>query len=310
MRTVAFVMDPLERINPAADTSFAMMLEAQKRGFRILHVNPAHLGLSGSQLTLRASVVTVNDTPTGYFAVSERITAKASDCAAIFIRTDPPFDEAYLTATWMLTFAEEAGVRVINSPRGIRSANEKLYALHFADVCPETIITTTRDDAKAFLEAHGGEAIAKPLDGFGGFGVMRLRRGDSNVNAIVDTLSHEGRRPVLVQRYLPEGAQGDKRLFMLDGKLIAALQRVPSGDDHRGNVHVGGTIRATEVTEAEQRIADRLGPRLRADGIFFAGLDVIAGKLIEVNVTSPTLTRELKRVGGPDIVALIFDTIS
>ena len=308
-RFVAFVMDPLERINPAADTSFALMLEAQKRGFRVLHVAPSALALQGDKLQFRGSVVTLNDAATGYYAVQERIVAKASECAAIFIRTDPPFDEAYLTATWLLTFAEEAGVRVINSPRGIRSANEKLYALHFADVCPETIITTSRDEAKAFLEAHGGEAIAKPLDGFGGFGVMRLRQGDSNANAIVDTLSHEGRRPVLVQAYLPEGAQGDKRLFILDGKLIAALQRVPSGGDHRGNVHVGGTIQATEVTSAEQLIADRLGPRLRADGIFFAGLDVIAGKLIEVNVTSPTLTRELKRVGGPDIPALIFDTV-
>ncbi len=308
-RTVAFVMDPLERIHPAADTSFALMLEAQARGFRIMHVAPKALSLAGSALTLAGHDVQVADTAVDYFNVQSALRLGASDCAAIFIRTDPPFDEHYLMATWLLSFAEEAGVRVINSPRGIRSANEKLYALNFADVCPDTIITTSRDDVKRFLAEHGGQAIAKPLDGHGGFGVMRLSVGDSNVNAIVDTLSVEGKKPILVQAYLPEGADGDKRLFMLDGKLAAALQRVPPAGDHRGNVHVGGTVRTAEIGDAERTIAERLGPRLKADGIYFAGLDIIGSKLIEVNVTSPTLTRELKRLGGADIPKLIFDSL-
>ncbi|MEZ0314297.1 MAG: glutathione synthase [Myxococcota bacterium] len=308
-RTVAFVMDPLERIHPAADTSFALMLEAQARGFRVLHVAPKALSLAGSALTIEGHEVELQDTPTDYFKVLAPLRLAATDCAAIFIRTDPPFDEHYLMATWLLSFAEEAGVRVINSPRGIRGANEKLYALIFADVCPETIITTSRDEVKRFLKEHGGQAIAKPLDGHGGFGVMRLMAGDSNVNAIVDTLSVEGKKPILVQAYLPEGAVGDKRLFMIDGKLAAALQRVPPAGDHRGNVHVGGSVKAAEVGDAERKIAERLGPRLKADGIYFAGLDVIADKLIEVNVTSPTLTRELKRLGGADIPKLIFDSL-
>lgn len=308
-RTVAFVMDPLERIRPAADTSFGLMLEAQKRGFRIVHVAPKALSLEGSALKLQGQEVEVTDAAIDYFRVVSATQIEAKQCAAIFIRTDPPFDEAYLVTTWLLSFAEEAGVRVINSPRGIRSANEKLYSLVFADVCPDTIITSQRDDVRRFLTEHGGQAIAKPLDGHGGFGVMRLIAGDSNVNAIVDTLSLEGRRPILVQAYLPEGAQGDKRLFMIDGKLAGGLQRVPPPDDHRGNVHIGGTVRPADIGEAERKIAERLGARLKADGIYFAGLDVIAGKLIEVNVTSPTLTRELKRLGGPDIPAMIFDSL-
>lgn len=308
-RTIAFVMDPLERIHPAADTSFALMLEAQDRGYRVMHVSPGALSLFGSSLTLEGHDVEVKDQATDYFKVISPLRLAAADCTAIFIRTDPPFDEAYLTATWLLSFAEEAGVRVINSPKGIRSANEKLYALNFADVCPLTMITNSREDVKRFLREQGGQAIAKPLDGHGGFGVMRLVAGDSNVNAIVDTLTIEGKRPILVQAYLREGVQGDKRLFMIDGKLEAALQRVPPAGDHRGNVHVGGTVQAAEVGEAERKIADRLGPRLKADGIYFAGLDVIAGKLIEVNVTSPTLTRELKRLGGADIPKMIFDSL-
>lgn len=308
-RTVAFVMDPLERIHPAADTSFALMLEAQARGFRIMHVAPKAMSLSGSALSLEGFEVTVKDAATDYFQVQSPLQIEASDCAAIFIRTDPPFDDAYLMATWMLSFAEEAGVRVINSPRGIRSANEKLYALVFADVCPQTIITNNRADVQRFLAEHNGQAIAKPLDGHGGFGVMRLVSGDSNVNAIVDTLSLEGRRHILVQAYLPEGIQGDKRLFMVDGTLQAALQRVPQGGDHRGNVHVGGKVVATEPDANDRKIAERVGPRLKQDGIYFAGLDVIAGKLIEVNVTSPTLTRELKRLGGADICKIIFDSL-
>ncbi|MEO1173479.1 MAG: glutathione synthase, partial [Myxococcota bacterium] len=263
----------------------------------------------GDGVWLRGQEITVQKDPAKPFTVGAPVHAAAVDFAAIFIRTDPPFDEAYLNTTWLLSFAVAAGANVVNDPKGIRNGNEKLYALEFADLCPETIVTASLEDVRAFLARVDGQAVAKPLDGHGGFGVMRLRDGDSNVNAIVETLSLEGRQPIIVQRYLPEATEGDRRLFMLDGELAAVLQRTPAADDHRGNVHVGGTTSATEVSDQDRLIAERLGPRLKADGILFAGLDVIAGKLIEINVTSPTLVQELRNHGGPDLAVSIIDRV-
>lgn len=304
---IAFVMDPMNKVNPEVDTSFALMREAQKRGFEIVHVDPAQISLQGDEVKLRGTRLKVHDDRQAPHTVLEAVHSPATDFRAIFIRTDPPFDQDYLNATWLLSFARRQGVRVFNDPRGIRNANEKLYALEFADLCPPTLVTASIDDVRVFLESVGGQAVAKPLDGFGGYGVMRLNQGDSNVNAIVELLSQAGTQPIIVQRYLPEASQGDRRLFMLDGELVAVLQRTPAEDDHRGNVHVGGTTSATEINARDRLIAERLGPRLKSDGLFFVGLDVIAGLLIEVNVTSPTLIQELRRHGGPDLAEVILD---
>lgn len=307
-KRVAFLMDPLDTVNIYSDTSFALMLEAQARGYSVIHVAPNRVSV-GDRVWVRGHEVCAQKDPNQPFRVKEEVHCAAKELAAIFIRTDPPFDEGYLNTTWLLSFAVEEGARVVNDPRGIRNANEKLYALEFADLCPETLVTASLADVKAFLAEVGGQAVAKPIDGHGGFGVMRLREGDSNVNAIVETLSHEGQRPIVVQRYLPEATEGDRRLFMIDGELVAVLQRTPAADDHRGNVHVGGKTSATEISENDRKIAARLGPRLKADGLVFAGLDVIAGKLIEVNVTSPTLVQELRDHGGPDLAKVIVDTV-
>ncbi len=304
---VAFVMDPMEKVNIHVDTSFALMREAQARGIGLVHVDPGHISLDGDEVFLRGRAIEVRDDPEHCYQTLEHVHAVASSFRAIFIRTDPPFDQHYLNTTWLLTFAEEGGVRVLNSPRGIRNANEKLYALEFAHLCPQTLVTASIADVKAFLSRVGGQAVAKPLDGHGGKGVMRLRDGDSNINAIVELLSDDGGQPLIVQEYLPEAKQGDRRLFMVDGELVAVLQRTPAEDDHRGNVHVGGTTSETAITDHDREIAAAMGARLREDGIFFAGLDVIAGKLIEVNVTSPTLIQELKRHGGPDLAKVILD---
>ena len=308
--TLAFVMDPMVGINIYSDTSFAFMLAGAERGCRILHVNPGDLDLWEGKLFLRGTVVEVAKRQGEYFRVVESIRIAASACSAIFIRTDPPFDEAYLTATWLLSFAEREGVRIVNSPRGIRSANEKLYALEFPELCPETIISNSKREILQFLsKSQSGRAIAKPLDGHGGFGVLLLEEGDSNCKAIVDVLTREDKEPILVQQYLPEGVDGDKRLLMVDGKIRGGVRRIPLADDHRGNVHVGGMVEACEIDEYDRHIEDVIGDRLRADGLYFVGIDVIGGKLIEINVTSPTLVQELRDLGGPDLAKEVIDSL-
>ena len=299
--TVAFIMDPMEGITVASDTSFAFMLAAHARGMRVVHVNPSDVTLDGRDVVLKGRVVEVRDSQSDAYTVLTEERFAARDCAAIFVRTDPPFDEAYLTVTWILSFAEEQGVRIINSPRGLRTANEHLYSLFFPDLCPETLVTSQRTDVERFVREVGGVAIAKPIDGHAGFGVVRLTQGDTNFNALVDMLTIEGRQPVMVQRYLPEAVQGDRRLVVIDGVLRAGIQRVPAAGDNRANVHVGGEVSAIELSAADRQVAEAMGDRLRADGLYFVGLDVIGDKLIEVNVTSPTLLREIRRLGGPDL---------
>ena len=306
---IAFIMDPLERMVVKADTSFAFMLAAQDRGHRIVHVDPAHVHLRGNRVVLGGQAIRVFDRTPGHFERIEDVHSDATQFDAIFIRTDPPFDQAYVTLTWLLSFAEKQGVRVINSPRGLRAANEKLYALEFLDLCPQTLVTNNAEEIRSFWAEVNHEAIIKPLDGHGGFGVLRLSKSDTNVNAIIDMLSLEGNQPVMVQEYLAAGAQGDKRLFVIDGELRAAVMRVPPSNDHRSNVHVGGKVKTCRILPEDERIARSMANRLQGDGLFFAGLDVIDGKLIEVNVTSPTLVRELKYLGGPDLAAAMIESV-
>ncbi len=309
MLTLAFVMDPLERVSPRTDTSFAFMCEAYRRGHRVVYVRPSDVGLRDQTPILSGRQVNVFAGQTPHFSDVAPVRLWATDCAAIFIRTDPPFDEAYLTVTWLLSFAERAGVRVLNSPAGLRAANEKLYTLEFAALAPPTLVTSLRDEVRAFVEELGGEAIAKPIDGHGGFAVVRLSTGDSNFPALVDMLTREGQQPLLVQKLLPGGKAGDKRLFVLDGELRAALMRVPREGDHRSNVHVGGRVVACEIDARDRALVATMSQRLRADGLYFVGLDVIDGMLTDVNVTSPTLVQELKRLGGPDLAAEVIDSV-
>ncbi|HKI59079.1 MAG TPA: glutathione synthase, partial [Trueperaceae bacterium] len=288
----------------------AFMLAAQERGHRVVHVRPADISLHHRQVFLRGHHVEVKAQQGDHHRVHETVGLAAEDCGVIFIRTDPPFDQAYLTVSWLLTFAEEAGVRVVNSPRGLRAANEHLYSLHFPELCPETLVTNSRDELLDFVERMGGMAIAKPIDGHGGFGVVRLQTGDSNLNALIDMLTVEGRQPIMAQRFLSDIAQGDKRLIVVDGELRGAVRRMPAAGDHRGNVHVGGTAVAAEPDADDRAIVAAMSARLKEDGLFFVGLDVIGGKLIEVNVTSPTLLQELRRLGGPDLAAEIVERVT
>lgn len=307
--TFAFVMDPLERVNPDVDTSFAFMLEAYRRGHRVVHVLPSEVGLRASSCVLGGRDVEVRDEQERPFSIRETVLLEAKACDAIFVRTDPPFDQEYLTVTWMLSFAERDGVRIINSPRGLRAANEKLYALEWPELCPRTIVCNSHDEISDFVEDVGGEAVLKPVDGHGGYGVVRLKRGDPNSRALIDMLTLEAKQAIVAQEYLPAAEQGDKRLFVVDGELRACIVRVPRAGDFRSNVHVGGRVESCAASEADRQIVAAMRDRLRADGLYFVGLDVIGGRLSEVNVTSPTLVRELARLGGPDLAAEVIDSV-
>ena len=226
-----------------------------------------------------------------------RTETQVTELDAVFIRKDPPFDSAYAYATQLLELIRGQSL-VVNDPRGLREANEKLYALHFAEHMPDTIVTSERQAILDFVRHVGGKAVIKPLDGAGGYGVLGLTAGDGNEKAIIDLLTEEGKVLAEVQRFMPEVKKGDKRVLLLDGEPLGAILRVPPEGDHRANIHIGGSVVATELDATEQKLVEAVGPRLREDGLYFVGLDLIGGKLTEVNVTSPTGIRELSTHRG------------
>jgi glutathione synthase len=297
-------MDPMERVVAATDTSFAFMLAAHARGFRILHVHPWDVTFAGHVLFRGQEIVPLEGAEV--YRSIRALQVAAEDCAGCFIRTDPPFNEDYLNVTWLLSLAEAAGLRVINSPRGLREANEHLYSLHFPQLCPRTLVTSERAAIRRFV-GETKRAILKPIDGHAGFGVFLLREGDSNLGAIIDVLTAEGRRPAMVQEYLP--SDGDVRVFLIDGRVRGGVRRIAPAGDHRGNVHIGGGIAPYDVGAEARHVEAVMGDRLRRDGLYFVGIDMIGDKLIEVNVTSPTLLCELKRLGGPDLADVVIGSI-
>jgi len=303
--TLAFIMEPLEGNDVPTSTSFTFMLAGAARGCRILHVRPDAVELVGDDVMLRATEVEVFDS-NNHFRVVDLVSIKAIDCAAVFIRTDPPFDEHYLTVCWILSFAEAKGARIINSPKGLRDANEHLYGLFFPELCPATVVSSSSETIRSFVDAQGGEAIAKPIDGHAGFGVVQLRLNDSNCNAIIDMLTCMGKQPTMVQEIV---SGEDKRLLLVDGELRGAVMRIPKDGEHRSNIQTGGRAVVVEITDADRHIAATMSSRFRSDGLFFVGLDVMGDKLIEVNVTSPALARTLLDLGGPDIAAEVIDRV-
>jgi glutathione synthase len=296
MRLV-FVMDPLSRVNPEKDTTFAFVRAAQKRGHESLHVLLHDLSVSGGEAFARARRLRITDDGAQIRLEGEPFPVRLADVGAVLIRKDPPFDRAYLYASLVLESARGKTL-LVNDPRGLRDANEKLYALQFPDLTPKTLVTANRDEIHDFVRATGGTGVIKPLDGAGGSGVILLRSDDKNARAIVDLLTHEGHRVAIVQEYLPAVREGDKRILLLDGEVLGAILRVPRGDDIRSNIHAGGHVVPTEVTPRELAMVESMKARLRADGLVFVGLDVIGERLTEVNVTSPTGIQELGRFSG------------
>ncbi len=295
---VLFVMDPAETMSHDKDTSFAFVRGAQALGHQSLHCLPRDIGHFGRELFADVRELTVSERAP-HVGLGQRAALQLSDVDAVFIRKDPPFDTDYLHLTQQLDLVRDQ-VLVINDPRGLQAANEKLFAFRFAHLMPTSLVTSDRTRILDFAKDVGGRAVIKPLDGAGGMGVLSLVTGDRNARAIVDLLTHEGTQLALVQEYQPAVREGDKRVLLLNGEPLGAILRVPREDDIRANIHVGGTVQPTQLTPAEQAVVAEVGPQLAKAGLYFVGLDLIGGKLIEVNVTSPTGIQELSRhLGKP-----------
>ena len=301
-----FVMDPLSTVHHEKDTSFAFIRAAQERGHESYHCLPRDMSIEGGEAHALVHRMVILDTPP-YIAFEHergRHRQRLADVDAVFIRKDPPFDRTYLYATLLLERARGCPL-IVNDPRGLRDANEKLYALNFPEWTPRTVVSADPNEIHAFARELG-DAVIKPLDGAGGAGVLRLNPADKNARAIVDMLTGEGRRLAMVQEYLPAVVEGDKRVILLDGEPLGAILRVPRGDDLRSNIHVGGSVVPAEITPREQEMVRAIAPRLRADGLWFVGLDVIGERLTEVNVTSPTGIQELSRFSQVDQAAKVI----
>ncbi len=288
-----FVMDPPESMLADRDTSFALMRGAQARGHACWHCLLGDLAWDGRLVSAQARSIRVSD-PAPHVVLSEPEWLVVDDFDAVFIRKDPPFDTDYAHGTQILDALPER-VLVVNSPRGLRDANEKLFALRFPEYTPRTLVSARPPRLLEFLQHIGGAGVLKPLDGAGGIGVVRISSMDGNARAVVDLLTAEGRRPAVLQQYLPDVHQGDKRVLLLDGASLGCIRRIPRSDDFRSNIHVGGHVEPATLTAREERLVQDVGGRLREQGLYFVGLDLIAEHLIEVNVTSPTGLQQLSR---------------
>jgi glutathione synthase len=304
-----YVMDPLARVLIDKDTTFAFMLEGQQRGHAQFTCGLEDLSVerAGPRARTRRSEVRRAEV---HYTLHEERNVPLAWFDVVFMRKDPPFDLAYFFATHVLGLVDPRTTFVVNDPRGLREANEKLYALHFPDVVPESLVTADPAQLKAFMDTLGGEMIVKPLDGCGGAGVFHLHRGDRNLNAILEMSTLNATRLVMAQRYLPGvRTEGDKRVIVLAGEPLGAIRRVPREDEHRGNIHVGGQVERAPLDARDREICRRLAPRLAADGLYFVGLDVIDGLVTEVNVTSPTGVQEIDRLDGVALEARVIDFV-
>jgi len=301
-------MDPLGAIDIRADTTFVLMLEAQRRGHHVLYGDPANLGVIGGRASAVAQPVTLKRVQGEHYELGPPITLILDDEVDVaFQRKDPPVDVAYTTATQILALCKRC--RVLNRPEGILAANEKLYALHFPDLMTDTLVARRLPQLLDFMEKLGGEMIVKPLHGKGGEGIFHLQRDDRNVTSILEQSTDFERRWVMAQRYLPDVRRGDKRILLLDGDPLGALLRVPPDHEVRSNLHVGGRAVATTLDEADRRIIAAVAPSLRRDGLFFVGIDVIGGFLTEVNVTSPTGVQEINALENCRLEGVILDGV-
>jgi glutathione synthase len=289
-----FVMDPFANMLPDKDTSFAFMRAAIARGHEVLHCRPEQLFSEGRRVGALVRPLVVSNTPPHCIAGEPR-RENLAELHAVFVRKDPPFDAAYLYLTQLLDLVRGETL-VINDPTAVRDANEKLYALGFAEFMPPTLVSSDEQQLIDFVSRVGGRAVIKPLDGAGGSGVAVLGSDDVNLKPLVGLLTSEGRRLAMVQEFQPAVVQGDKRVLLLDGQVLGTIRRVPRGGDIRANIHVGGRVEHTDLTSEEQTMVLRVGEQLRKVGLWFVGLDVINGKLIEINVTSPTGIQELGRL--------------
>src|SRR5215469_220373 len=308
-RKFAFLMDPLERVLVDKDTTFVFMLEAQSRGHEIYFLGLRDLYARAAKVIARARRCEVVRGNPHYKFLDDGAEYPLESFDAIFMRKDPPADAPYLYATMLLSLADSRRTFVVNNPSGLREANEKLYSLNFPGAIPPTLVTYEIPRLRTFLDEQGGEMIVKPLDGHGGEGVFLVTTKDRNLGAILETVTQYESRPIMAQRYLAEARKGDKRLIVLEGEPLGCTLRVPRADEHRGNIHVGGTCVKAPVTARDREICRMLKPRLERDGLYFVGLDIIGDYLTEVNVTSPTGVQEIDRLDGANLEGKVIDFV-
>lgn len=314
---LAFIIDPIHQLDPCHDTSVALMEAAQILGHEIWVTQANWLSVVDSKawaVLQQVELVPIQlvegrwIATNPWYTLSQRSFMSLETMDAVFMRTDPPVNDAYLYATYILDYIDQNKTLVINNPSGIRSANEKMYALQFTNAIPETIVSADKQFIRQFVEAKGA-AVLKPLGNKAGEGVLFLPSGDRNFNSIVELSTYQGRLPVMVQTYLPEAKEGDKRIILLNGEPIGALNRLSSGSDFRNNMAAGGTVAQTEITSREREICTQLAAKLRQDGLIFVGIDVIGGYLTEVNVTSPTGVREIDRLDGTRLANQVIEWV-
>jgi glutathione synthase len=304
---VAVQMDPIERINIRGDSTFALLLEAQRRAHALSYYTPDRLSLRDGKVSAAIRPLVVRDVANDHFSLGEPQLTDLSILDVILLRQDPPFDLAYISSTHILERVHPRTL-VVNDPAQVRNAPEKIFVTEFPDLMPPTLITRDLEAIKAF-RAEQGDIVMKPLYGKGGEAVFRVAREDMNFGSLYDLFVTMFREPWVVQKFLPAVKAGDKRIILVDGEFAGAVNRVPAPDDLRSNMVRGGVPKATDLSEREREICTRLGPSLRERGLLFVGIDVIDGFLTEINVTSPTGIRAVKNLGGPDIAALIWDKI-
>ena len=304
----AVVMDPPEQLNPVKDSSLAMLEQAQARGWITYYINPFSLAYNNTAVA-NCTPIKLQLNQQDWFELGEPEATCLSDIDIIIMRVDPPFNMAYIYATYLLELAEQHGALVVNRPQSLRDANEKLFTLQFPQCCAPTLVASDMQQLKDFLQQHG-DIIVKPLDGMGGASIFRLTPEDHNISVIFETMTHYGKMPIIAQRFIPEISQGDKRILLIDGEPIPyALARVPAKGETRGNLAAGGNGIGVELTDRDHWICQQLAPRLKEMGLIFVGIDVIGDYLTEINVTSPTCIRELDKLYKLNISKILLDTL-
>ncbi|WP_233841232.1 glutathione synthase [Dyella sp. 2HG41-7] len=313
-RSVAVLMDPISSIKIAKDTTFALLLEAARRDYRLYYMEQGDLALRDGAPWARLRPLTVKDDPSGWFTLGDARWTDLRELDVVLMRKDPPVDAQFLYDTMVLDVAQHGGVQVINDPQALRDCNEKIFAMHFPQCMAPTLVARDPAELRRFVAEHG-DAVLKPLDGMGGRGIFRVQSGDKNLNSMLETLiaggpHGEGRHFAMAQKFIPQISAGDKRILMIDGEPVPyALARIPQGDEFRGNLAAGGRGEGVPLSDRDRWIAAEIGPELRRRGLRFVGLDVIGDYLTEINVTSPTCARELDHQFGLNIAGMLFDAI-
>lgn len=306
---ILFVMDPVSTVIVDEDTTFALMLEAQNRGHEVEYCQLTDLFVEGEHAGVRARAATCQRDPSRPITLGEpRDLDLCEDLDCVFMRKDPPFDVPYLWACQVLEHARNETL-LINDPQGLRDANEKIYATYFPELMPKTLISNDKARIKDFVKRHGGKGVIKPLGMMGGHGVFLMREDDANLNAVIEATTVGGTTIAMAQEFLPSIADGDKRILLLNGEYLGAINRVATGGDLRSNIHVGGRVEGADLSSEDRVIIDTLAPRLKEDGLVFVGLDVIGGRLTEVNVTSPTGIQQASRISGENLEAKVIEWI-